>query len=73
MFTDDLSSGINLNASRWKILTQTMPSHPIHVAHKMPNSLLSSFISKDTLIVKNLPKHPLSYANLCYLYGQRYL
>jgi len=27
---------------------------------------------KDALVVKNLPKHPLSYANLCYLYGQRY-
>jgi len=28
---------------------------------------------KDALVVKNLPKHPLSYANLCYLYGQRFL
>jgi len=30
-------------------------------------------VVKDALVVKNLPKHPLSYANLCYLYGQRFL
>ncbi|KAL9970601.1 hypothetical protein ACROYT_G023006 [Oculina patagonica] len=28
---------------------------------------------KDILIQKNLPKHPLSYGNLGYLYGQRFL
>ncbi|XP_078374662.1 cholesterol 24-hydroxylase-like [Oculina patagonica] len=32
-----------------------------------------SEIVKDTLILKNLPKHPLSYANLGYLYAQRFL
>ena len=41
-------------------------------AQKTTNSFLFPFILKDALIVKNLPKHPLSYANLCYLYGQRY-
>ena len=32
-----------------------------------------SLILKDMLILKNLPKHPLSYTDLAYLYGQRYL
>ena len=42
------------------------------LTRRISNSQLFPFISKDTLIVKNLPKNPWSYESLNHLYGQRY-
>jgi len=37
----------------------------------LTNLLLFLFISKDILILNDLPKHPLMYADASYIYGQR--